>query len=140
MHASKRSIRKAVPFHSVRRLPLAAAIALAFSSPLAFAQSADAPPPPQDKGARTLDTVTAVSYTHLDVYKRQAIGLHGAAVVEFVGIHADLVVRIQLGGHHLGRADEAEALPAASAVHRDIALAAVGALPPPGLRLSLIHT
>ena len=59
MHASKRSLRReGGVYRQFRKIPLAAAVALAFAAP-AWAQEAAPPPPPQkDKEARTLDTVT----------------------------------------------------------------------------------
>ena len=55
----------------------ASAVAL-FALPVAaHAQSSDAPPPADEAardGARPSEDIIAVSYTHLDVYKRQPQG------------------------------------------------------------------
>ena len=59
---------------TLRRLPLAAAVALAFSSPVAFAQSADAPPA-QDKDARTLDTITVTAQKRVENLQKVPISL-----------------------------------------------------------------
>ena len=59
---------------TLRRLPLAAAVALAFSSPVAFAQSADAAPA-QDKDARTLDTITVTAQKRVENLQKVPISL-----------------------------------------------------------------
>ncbi|HQW59380.1 MAG TPA: TonB-dependent receptor plug domain-containing protein, partial [Thermomonas sp.] len=59
----------------MRRLPLAAAVALVFSSPLAWAQSADAPASPQDKEARTLDAITVTAQKRVENLQKVPISL-----------------------------------------------------------------
>ena len=73
MHASKRRTGKAVSFRKFRRLPLAAAVALAFSAP-AWAQSAGAPAQ-QDTEARTLDTVTVTAQKREENLQKVPISL-----------------------------------------------------------------
>ncbi len=70
MHASRRSIRKSIPF---RRLPLAAAIVMAFA-PNAWAQSAE-PPAAQEKEARTLDTITVTAQKRVENLQKVPISL-----------------------------------------------------------------
>ena len=60
---------------AMRRLPLAAAVALVFSSPLAWAQSADAPASPQDKEARTLDAITVTAQKRVENLQKVPISL-----------------------------------------------------------------
>ena len=59
MHASKHGQRQVGRYRQFRKIPLAAAVALAFAAP-AWAQQA-APPAQKDKEARTLDTVTVTA-------------------------------------------------------------------------------
>ena len=82
MHASKRLARKTLPFRNLRRLPLAAAVAMAFV-PQAWAQSADAPAP-QDKQARTLDTITVTAQKREENLQKVPISLQvlGATQLE----------------------------------------------------------
>ena len=56
------------------RLPLAAAVALAFASPFAWAQSADAPAA-QDKDARTLDAITVTAQKRVENLQKVPISL-----------------------------------------------------------------
>jgi outer membrane receptor protein involved in Fe transport len=70
MHARNRTPRRS----ALRRLPLAAAVALAFSSPAVFAQSADTPPA-QDKDARTLDAVTVTAQKRVENLQKVPISL-----------------------------------------------------------------
>ncbi len=69
MQASKRIARKTDSF---RKLPLAAAVALAFATP-AWAQSTDAPAPQKD--ARTLDTVTVTAQKREENLQKVPISL-----------------------------------------------------------------
>lgn len=59
MHASKHGQRQVGRYRQFRKIPLAAAVALAFAAP-AWAQQA-APPAQKDKETRTLDTVTVTA-------------------------------------------------------------------------------
>ena len=61
MHVSKRIASKTHPF---RKLPLAAAVALAFTAP-AWAQSADAQAA-KEKEARTLDAITVTAQKRVE--------------------------------------------------------------------------
>ena len=72
MQASKRSIRSNASHHGLRRLPLAAAVALAFA-PAAWAQSA--PAPEADKDARTLDTITVTAQKRVENLQKVPISL-----------------------------------------------------------------
>ena len=65
-----RTVRQSV----LRRLPLAAAVTLAFSSPLAWAQSADAPAE-KGKDARTLDTITVTAQKRVENLQKVPISL-----------------------------------------------------------------
>ena len=73
MHASKRSGRKPVPSSCLRRLPLAAALAMAMCTPQAWAQ--DAAQEAQDKDARTLDTVTVTAQKREENLQKVPISL-----------------------------------------------------------------
>ncbi|HWS77951.1 MAG TPA: TonB-dependent receptor [Thermomonas sp.] len=70
MQARSRTTRHS----ALRRLPLAAAVALAFSPSLAWAQSADAPAP-QEKDARTLDTITVTAQKRVENLQKVPISL-----------------------------------------------------------------
>ena len=74
MHARTRCTRRTVPSIRMRRLPLAAAVALAFVAPQAWAQSADAQAP-QDKEARTLDAVTVTAQKREENLQKVPISL-----------------------------------------------------------------
>ncbi|WP_449446083.1 TonB-dependent receptor [Thermomonas brevis] len=76
MHASKRSLRReGGVYRQFRKIPLAAAVALAFAAP-AWAQEAAPPPPPQkDKEARTLDTVTVTAQKREENLQKVPISL-----------------------------------------------------------------
>ena len=60
---------------ALRRLPLAAAVALVFSSPVALAQSADPPPAQAGKDARTLDTITVTAQKRVENLQKVPISL-----------------------------------------------------------------
>lgn len=76
MHVSKRSLHeKREMYRSFRRIPLAAAVALAFAAP-AWAQEAAPPPAPQkDREARTLDTVTVTAQKREENLQKVPISL-----------------------------------------------------------------
>ena len=73
MHASKRRTRKTVPTRCFRRLPLAAAVAMAMCAPHALAQ--DAAQEGQDKEARTLDAVTVTAQKREENLQKVPISL-----------------------------------------------------------------
>ena len=70
MHVSKRIASKTHPF---RKLPLAAAVALAFTAP-AWAQSADAQAA-KEKEARTLDAITVTAQKREENLQKVPISL-----------------------------------------------------------------
>ncbi|MEO6102189.1 MAG: TonB-dependent receptor plug domain-containing protein, partial [Pseudoxanthomonas sp.] len=78
MQANRGNTRNSGPRHGLRRLPLAVAVAMASSSmvfaPMAWAQSAD-PAPPQNKEARTLDTVTVTAQKRVENLQEVPISL-----------------------------------------------------------------
>lgn len=60
---------------ALRRLPLAAAVALVFASPVALAQSADPAPAQEGKDARTLDTITVTAQKRVENLQKVPISL-----------------------------------------------------------------
>lgn len=73
MHARKHGHRQVGRYRQFRKIPLAAAVALAFAAP-AWAQQA-APPAQKDKDARTLDAVTVTAQKREENLQKVPISL-----------------------------------------------------------------
>lgn len=73
MHDSKRKTRNTVPSWSLRRLPLAAAVAMAMCAPHAWAQ--DAAQDGEKKETRTLDTITVTAQKREENLQKVPISL-----------------------------------------------------------------
>jgi outer membrane receptor protein involved in Fe transport len=71
LHSRNRTTRHS----ALRRLPLAAAVALVFSAPVALAQSADPAPAQEGKDARTLDTITVTAQKRVENLQKVPISL-----------------------------------------------------------------
>ncbi|WP_256646599.1 TonB-dependent receptor [Thermomonas paludicola] len=74
MHASKQKQRMNGPYQGFRKLPLAAAVALAFAAPV-WAQDAAPAQPQKDKEARTLNTVTVTAQKREESLQKVPISL-----------------------------------------------------------------
>ena len=89
MHASKHGQRQVGRYRQFRKIPLAAAVALAFAAP-AWAQQA-APAAQKDKEARTLDTVTVTAQKREENLQKVPISLQvlGNAQLEQQNVWTD---------------------------------------------------